>query len=90
MARLHPFTAAAVARVPRVAGAYFLYCGLRPVFAGVACGGATLRDELSAHRRGDFGASTRDATHFSWRGTPDAVAAYRIQLGAHARWDLRA
>ena len=90
MVSLLPFTAAAVARVPNVTGAYFLYRGWRPVFAGVACGGATLRDELRAHRRGDFGPATRGATHFSWRGTRDPLTAYRMQLGAHARWDLRA
>jgi hypothetical protein len=83
------FTADAVALVPEGMGAYVLFKGPQPLFAGMAAGGATLRSELTAHLRGDFGPRTRAATHFTWRATAEALEAYHLQIAAHARWDLR-
>ena len=82
--RLLPFTSAAIERVPHATGAYFLFRAREPVCAAVAAGGATLRSELAARL-----AQGSDATHFSWIRTADALHAYRLQLAAHARWDVR-
>lgn len=84
------FTVDALDLVPQSPGTYFLFRGPLLLFAGMAAGGATLRSELSAHLRGDFGARTRAATHFAWLATHDVLEAYRLQLAAHACWDLRA
>lgn len=68
---------------------YVLYRGSRPLFAGVAAGATSMRAEILAHLRGDFGSYTRSSTHAQWRATASALKAYRMQLAAHGRWDLR-
>jgi hypothetical protein len=84
--RLLAFTAEALSGVPHATGAYFLFRGRQPVCAGVAAGGATLRSELGARLRGDFGPNS--ATHFAWVANGDPLQAYRLQLAAYGRWDL--
>jgi hypothetical protein len=77
------FSAEAVADVPEVTGAYILFRGVRPLYAGIAAGAATLRSELRAHLRG-----ANVATHFSWQAAGDALDAYRLQLTAYANWEF--
>jgi hypothetical protein len=75
------FTADAVSEVPEVTGAYILFRGAHPIYAGIAAGAATLRSELRAHLRG------AETTHFSWQAAADALDAYRLQLAAYADWE---
>jgi hypothetical protein len=82
------FTARGISAAPAAGGAYLLYRGARPVYAGVAAGAATLRKELRSHLRGEFGHTK--ATHFSYQVCADPLRAYAAQLEVHARWDLRA
>jgi len=85
--RYFHFTARGIAAAPAAPGAYLLYRGARPVYAGVAAGAATLRGELRAHLGGEFGRTA--ATHFSCQVCADPLRAYAAQLEVHARWDLR-
>jgi hypothetical protein len=78
-----------LAAVPEGQGAYILYARQSPIYAGVAAGGTTLRAELAAHLRGEYGEQTREATHCAWQETASSLAAYGLQLAVHARWDLR-
>lgn len=82
--RLYLFTPEALAEVPEATGAYFLFRGEDPVYAGIAAGGATLRSELTAQLHCRRGAA--QATHFTWQAAGDALEAYRLQLAAYARW----
>jgi hypothetical protein len=74
--------------VPAAAGAYLLLRRGRVLCAGVAAGGATLRHELAAHKRGEFGGAMQAATHFSYEAC-DSLQAYGVQLDVHAHCDLR-
>jgi hypothetical protein len=80
MGRRRQFTALAIARVPAGPLAYVLLRGAAPLYAGVAAGGATLRRELAAHLRGEFGTAGRAPTHFSYELCPDALHAYCAQV----------
>jgi hypothetical protein len=84
-----PFTFEMLAAVPQVTGTYFVFRLDEPLYVGVAAGGANLRSELVRHLARELGIPTRHATHFWWHATDDVMEAYRLQLAAHAVWDLR-
>jgi hypothetical protein len=69
---------------PPSPGVYRLYCGKRILHVGMAAGGATLRSELLAHARGEYGAATQSADRVDWEVAPDAAFAYRRFLSVFA------
>lgn len=69
---------------PPSPGVYRLYCGERIVHVGMAAGGATLRSEILAHARGEYGPATQSADHVDWEVSPDAALAYRRFLSVFA------
>lgn len=69
---------------PLAPGVYRLYCGKHIVHVGMAAGAATLRSELLAHARGEYGAATQSADRVDWEVAPDAVFAYRRFLSVFA------
>jgi hypothetical protein len=71
-------------RCPLTAGVYRLFRGQRIVHVGMAAGDATLRSEILAHARGDYGAATQSADHVDWEVAPDALFAYRRFLSVFA------
>lgn len=64
-------------RCPLSPGVYRLYRGKRIVHVGLAAGGATLRSEIVAHARGEYGAATQAADRVDWEVVPDALFAHR-------------
>ena len=69
---------------PPVIGVYRLYHGLQLLHIGMAAGAATLRSELAAHARGDYGPHTQAADRVEWEVAPDAVFAYQRFLALHS------
>ena len=82
--RSHVKSLAARARhCPLSAGVYRLYRGQRLLHVGMAAGAATLRSEVIAHARGEYGAATRLANRVQWEVAPDALFAYRRFLSVY-------
>ena len=77
------FDEASVAAAPAAAGVYFLYCGERLLYVGIAVHGTSIRQELEKHIKGEYGARTRAATAFEYEQTRDPVVASREYLLAH-------
>lgn len=50
----------------------------------MAAGAATLRSEVLAHARGEYGALTQRADRVEWEIAPDALFAYRRFLAIYA------
>lgn len=69
---------------PESAGVYRLYCGTRLVHIGMAAGSATLRSEILAHGRGDYGPRTQGADRVEWEVVADALFAYRRFRSLHS------
>lgn len=62
----YPFNQATLNGVPDRAGVYALYDGTTVIYYGCAQGGiVTIRSRLQRHFRGDEGACTKSATHFT-------------------------
>lgn len=84
-ARARRATLAARARhCPCAPGVYRLYRGRCLVHVGMAAGGATLRSEVLAHARGDYGERTRRADRVVWEVARDALFAYHRFLSLYA------
>ena len=78
-----PFTDAFVDTTPDVPGVYFLYRHGRIIYVGIAVRGSGIRQELTSHLQGAYGACTRAATTFDYEVTRDPVVASRQYLRAH-------
>jgi hypothetical protein len=72
-----PFDRRHVAAAPAAPGVYMLYRGERLIFIGCAAPGATIRQALQQHLRGERGADTAQATEFDY------------ETSAYARWRYR-
>jgi hypothetical protein len=77
-----PFTEAAIDLSPAAAGVYLLYKDGRLIYVGLAVNGAGIRQELESHRRGAYGACTREATAFLYELARDPRALHRRYLAA--------
>jgi len=69
---------------PLSPGVYRLYRGKHILHVGMAAGAATLRSEILAHARGEYGTATQSADRVDWEVAPDAVFAYRRFLSVFA------
>ena len=78
-----PFTDAYVDVAPDAPGVYFLYRHGRVIYVGIAVRGSGIRQELTSHLQGAYGACTRAATSFDYEVTRDPVVASRQYLRAH-------
>lgn len=76
-----------VRHCPAAPGVYRLYLGQCLLHVGMAAGAATLRSEIRAHVRGDYGARTQAADRVEWEVAPDSVRAYQrfLTLNTAAR-----
>ena len=54
------------------------------IHVGMAVGGATLRSEILAHARGDYGPATQMADRADWEVAPDAAFAQHRFLSVYA------
>jgi hypothetical protein len=68
--------AARALHCPLGTGVYQLYRGRRLLHIGMTAGGATLRSEVLAHARGDYGAATQRANRVEWEVARDPLFAY--------------
>jgi hypothetical protein len=71
-----PFDAHNVSEAPATSGVYFLYTGQRLVYIGVAANGATIRERLQHHLRGEDGTCREPATEFSYEPARDPLPLY--------------
>lgn len=78
-----PFHAANVAQAPASPGVYLLYRGHRLIYIGLAAAGATIRERLARHLRGEGGSCTRSATEFDYETSSDPVALYRHYVAVY-------
>jgi hypothetical protein len=78
-----PFHAAYVAQAPETPGVYILYRGHRLIYIGLAAAGATIRQCLRRHLRGEAGTCTHGATEFDYESADDPVALYQYYLGVY-------
>lgn len=78
-----PFHARDVAAAPALPGVYLLYRGHRLVYIGIAAAGATIRDQLRHHLRGDGGPCTRSASEFDYEASAAPVPLYRHYLAVY-------
>ncbi len=70
----YEFTDENMGRSPEMAGVYALYDGDETIYIGRAQGDTTtIRSRLQAHKRGDEGTCTIDATHYRREPTESAV-----------------
>ena len=74
---------AATLDLPASPGVYRLYRGQRLIHVGMAAGAATLRSEITAHARGDYGPHTQEADRVEWEVAPDALLAYKRFLALY-------
>lgn len=78
-----PFEARNVAAAPAAGGVYLLYRGHRLIYIGLAAAGATIRERLHQHLRGDDGPCTRSATEFDYESSAEPIALYRHYLAVY-------
>jgi hypothetical protein len=78
-----PFDARAVAEAPTSPGVYLLYCRHRLIYIGRASAGATIRQCLERHLRGEAGRCTRAATEFDYEASRQPVPLYRHYLAVY-------
>ena len=77
-----PFDAHNVSEAPATSGVYFLYTGQRLVYIGVAANGATIRERLQHHLRGEDGTCREPATEFSYEPARDPLPLYWTYVNA--------
>jgi hypothetical protein len=80
----HQFLSRVARRCPLSPGVYRLYLRERMIHVGMAVGGATLRSEILAHARGDYGPATQAADRADWEVAPDAAFAQHRFLSVYA------
>lgn len=80
-----PFTDECIAIAPNASGVYLLYRNGGLIYVGLAPG--SIRRELEAHRRGEYGACTQAATAFDYEVTSDPAALQRKYLRNHVARD---
>lgn len=71
-----PFDAPNVTEAPATSGVYFLYAGQRLIYIGVAANGATLRERLHDHLRGEDATCPEPATEFAYEPARDPLPLY--------------
>jgi hypothetical protein len=71
-----PFDARNVSEAPATSGVYFLYTGQRLVYIGVAANGATIRERLQRHLRGEHDTCREPATEFAYELARDPLPLY--------------
>ena len=81
---------AAPLNLPASPGVYRLYHGPRLIHVGMAAGAATLRSEITAHARGDYGPRTQAADRVEWEVAPDALLAYKRFLALYSAFSYSA
>lgn len=83
-----PFVSRHVREAPASPGVYLLYRGHRLIYIGLAAAGATIRERLQHHLRGDGGRCTRSATEFDYEPSAEPIPLYRhyvaVYLGTSA------
>ena len=78
-----PFDARAIAQAPALAGVYLLYRGHRLIYLGLAARGATIRQCLDEHLRGERGPGTAAATEFDYETSAWARGLYRHYMATY-------
>ena len=91
----YPFTKKNVDGSPESPGVYALYDEGEVIYYGKAT--ASIRDRLQAHKRGDEGRCTQQATHYKRELTSrptarerELLAAYKAKHGRYPRCNERA
>jgi hypothetical protein len=78
-----PFDARRVAEAPASPGVFVLYRRHRLVYIGLADTGATIRQRLQRHLRGEGGACTHGATEFDYETSAYPRWLYRHYLAVY-------
>lgn len=78
-----PFDAHGVADAPASPGVYLLYRGHRLIYIGLAAAGATIRECLRRHLRGEEGPCTYAATEFDYETSAYAHSLYRHYMAVY-------
>jgi hypothetical protein len=78
-----PFDSRNVADAPACPGVYLLYRGHRLIYIGLAATGASIRQCLQRHLRGEYGSCTHSATEFDYETSAYAPWLYRHYLAVY-------
>jgi hypothetical protein len=83
-----PFVSRHVDAAPASSGVFLLYRSGRLIYIGLAGPGASIRECLRQHLRGEGGPCTRLANEFDYEASTDPVSLYRhyvaVYLGTSA------